>query len=164
MADHRAQVDELLADYRRSRDQLAEVHRELGAISASVANADGTVTATVGARGTLTGLTITDEAYQRFRPAELAAEIVRIAGAATVKALAGAGEVLAPALPAGTDPQALLLGTADLTAAEVSADVPAAGPRPRDEDVSADDFAARAEEDSFEDQNWVTRTQGPDPR
>jgi len=154
VADHRAQVDELLADYRRSRDQLAGVHRELAAITESVSSADGSVTATVGARGTLTGLTITDDAYRRYRPAELAAEIVRVTGAATVKSLARAAAVLAPVLPAGSDPQALLLGTADLTVDEIA---------PRDDDVSAADFSPDKNEDSFEDQSWVTQ-QGPNPR
>lgn len=153
-ADHRAQVDELLADYRRSRDQLAAVHRELGAISESVSSSDGAVTATVGARGTLTALTITEEAYQRYRPAALAAEIVRVTGAATIKALTNAGEVLAPALPTGTDPQALLLGTADLDGEEIA---------PADDGVSAADFDNEADE-SFEDQSWVTQTRRPEGR
>ncbi|MFC4004192.1 YbaB/EbfC family nucleoid-associated protein [Prauserella oleivorans] len=136
MTDHRAQVEQLLADYRRSRDQLAEVQRQLASITASASSDDGLITAMVGARGVLTGLEIADEAYERYRPAELAAQIVKLTGTATVKAFTGAGEVLAPALPSGTDPQALLLGTADLGAAELAP-----------EDVGDDD--------SFEDQNWL---------
>lgn len=124
MTDHHARVDELLAEYRRSKEHLASVHRQLGAISASASNADGSVTATVGPRGTLTGLTITDEAYRRFRPAELAKEIVQTTAAATVRALNEAGELLSPALPAGTDPQALLLGTADLGPEEIAPEQP----------------------------------------
>ncbi|TVT17116.1 YbaB/EbfC family nucleoid-associated protein [Amycolatopsis rhizosphaerae] len=139
MTEYRAQVDELLADYRRSREQLASVHRELGAVTASASDPDGLLTATVGARGALTGLVISDEAYHRYRPRELADQIVRAAGAATVRALAAAAEVLAPALPAGTDPQAVLFGTADLEAADI------APPKPV------------AEEDSYEDQNWMVR-------
>lgn len=139
VADHRAQVDELLADYRRSREQLAAVQRELSAISETSANADGTVTATVGARGTLIALELADQAYRRYRPAELAQEIVKVTAAATIKAFAGAGEVLAPVLPAGTDPQALLLGTADLA----------------DEEITPADKPNREPEESFEDQSWV---------
>ncbi|WP_199433997.1 YbaB/EbfC family nucleoid-associated protein [Qaidamihabitans albus] len=147
MSEHRAQVDELLADYHRSREQLACVHRELASISESATSDDGLVTATVGARGTLTGLVIAEETYERYRPAELAAQIVRVTGAATVRALAGAGEVLAPALPAGTDPQALLLGTADLGAAELTA-----------EQVPEDD------DESFEDQRWLDEAEWPRSR
>ncbi|QWF79312.1 YbaB/EbfC family nucleoid-associated protein [Amycolatopsis sp. CA-230715] len=119
MTEHRARVDELLAGYRRGRERLAAVHGELAAISASETGADGLVTATVGPRGTLTGLEIAEDAYRRLRPKELAEAIVRVAASATVKALREAGDVLAPSLPAGTDPHALLLGTADLEASEI---------------------------------------------
>jgi YbaB/EbfC DNA-binding family protein len=139
VTEHRAQVDELLADYRRSREHLASVHRELASVTASASDPDGLLTATVGPRGTLSGLVISDGAYRRYRPAELAEQIVRATGAATVRALAAAGEVLAPALPSGTDPQALLLGIGDLEPAEIAPPKPA------------------VDEDSFEDRNWVTR-------
>ena len=139
MTEHRIEVDELLADYRRSREHLASVQRELTSITASASDPDGLITVTVGSRGTLTGVTIDDAAYRRYRASELAEQIVRATGAATVRALTAAGEVLAPALPSGTDPQALLLGTGDLEATEIAPPV------------------ATVEEDSFEDQNWVTR-------
>ncbi|SFQ21379.1 YbaB/EbfC DNA-binding family protein [Amycolatopsis arida] len=143
MTEHSAQVAELLAGYRRSRDQLAEAQRELAAVTESASSAEGLVTATVNARGVLTGLVIADEAYQRYRPAELAREIVRVSAAATVRALRGAADVLAPALPDGTDPQALLLGTGDLAATEVTA-------------MGAAAAAAAADDDeSLEDQSWL---------
>jgi YbaB/EbfC DNA-binding family protein len=137
VTEHRTQVDELLADYRRSRDQLASLQRELASVTASERDADGLITATVGPRGTLTNLVIAEDAYRRYRPAELAERIVRTTGAATVRALDRAARVLAPALPGETDPQALLLGTGDLDATEIA---------PRD---------AAVEEDSYEDQNWL---------
>lgn len=138
MTEYRAQVDELLADYHRSRERLTTVHRELAAVSASASSDDGLVTATVGGRGVLTELVIAQEAYERYRPAELAAQIVRVTGEATITAFARTGEVLAPAVPAGTDPQALVLGTADL----VEEDIAASGPPEEDEA-------------SYEDQNWL---------
>jgi hypothetical protein len=137
VTEHRAQVDELLADYRRSRDQLAAVHRELASVTASAGDPENLVTATVGPRGTLTNLVIADAAYRRYRPAELAEQIVRATATATVRALAHAGEVLTPALPSGTDPQALLLGTGDLDAAEIAPQQPP------------------VEEESYEDQSWI---------
>lgn len=139
MTEHRTQVDELLADYRRSRAQLASVQRELTSITASASDPDGLLTVTVGPRGTLTGLAISDGAYRRYRPAELADQIVRATGAATVRAFTAASETLAPALPSGTDPQALLFGTGDLDASEIAPSRPV------------------VEDDSFEDKNWVTR-------
>lgn len=147
MSDHQAQVDELLADYRRSREQLASVQRELSSVSGSASSEDGLITATAGARGVLTGLVISDEAYKRYQPTELAAQIVKVASAAAVKAFAGAGELLAPALPSGTDPQALLLGTADLSPADITSER-----LPDDED------------ESFEDQSWLDHADWPGSR
>lgn len=149
MTTHRAQVEELLADYHRSREQLASVHCRLGAVSATESSDDGLVTATVSARGVLTGLVIADSAYERYRPAELAAQIVRVAGAATVTAFTDASELLTPVLPSGTDPQALLLGTADLAASDVAPE------------ATAED-AADAEE--FADHNWLDDSEWSRPR
>ncbi|MTD59058.1 YbaB/EbfC family nucleoid-associated protein [Amycolatopsis pithecellobii] len=131
MSEHRAQVDELLADYRRSRERLASVQRELSAVTASESDPDRLVTATVGARGTLTKLEISEEAYRRYRPAELADAIVRVTAAATARALSEAGEIMAPVLPAGADP---LLEGGEVAHARHA-----------------------AEEGSYEDRNWVTR-------
>lgn len=117
-ADHRAQVDELLADYRRSREQLASVHHRLASVSESATSADGLVTVTVGPGGVLTGLVISAAAY-RHPPAELAALIVATTAVAASQAAKVAGELVAPVLPADSDPAALLRGTADLTPAEL---------------------------------------------
>ncbi|WP_424189468.1 YbaB/EbfC family nucleoid-associated protein [Actinokineospora sp. G85] len=145
MADHAAQVEELLADYRRSREQLADVHRALAAISESATSPCGMVTATVSAQGALTGLDIEDGAYRRYRPAELAHVIVRTTAAADAVAARAAGHAVAPVLPAGTDPEALLRGTADLAPAEI------APPRAADPD------------DSFEHMTWL-ESDAPPPR
>lgn len=138
MTDHRAQVDELLADYARSREQLAMAHQRLAAITATERSADGAITVTVGSRGTVTGLSLADDVYRTHRPSELASEIMRLVTSASQRALGEAADVLAPMLPAGVDPKATLLGTADLTPDEVE-------PIPRDIEDD-EDFAAT---------NWV---------
>ncbi|GAA5128120.1 YbaB/EbfC family nucleoid-associated protein [Haloechinothrix salitolerans] len=145
MTDHRAQVNQLLADYARSREQLATVHQRLAAITATERSADGGITVTVGSRGTLTGLTLADDVYRAHRPSELATEILRLVTSASRRALAEAADVLAPTLPAGTDSKAMLRGTADLTPDELP---PEPRPTPRDspEDADDEDFAAT---------NWV---------
>ena len=116
MDDHRAQVDELLADYRRSREQLASVQRELAAVSGQASSPDGTVTAVVGGRGELTSLELSDVAYRRHRPEQLAELIVRTVNAAAANAAEGTYQALSAVLPASTDPEALVSGTADLEA------------------------------------------------
>ena len=142
--DHRAQVDELLADYRRSRDQLASVQRDLARVSGSATSPDGSVTAVVDARGTLTDLELTDGAY-RLRPAQLAQLIVRTTGEAAARAAEGAYRTLSPVLPAGTDPEALLRGTADLRPEEIRPEPVRRRPVDDDEDFEQRDWLAAAD-------------------
>ncbi len=135
-ADHRTQVDELLADYRRSREQLASVHHRLATVTESATSADGLVTATVGPGGVLTDLVIAENAY-RLRPTDLAALIVATTSAAATRAAKVAGDVLAPVLPSDADPVALLRGTADLTPADLMPPAPV--------------------EESYENQTWLEK-------
>ncbi|WP_035305342.1 YbaB/EbfC family nucleoid-associated protein [Actinokineospora inagensis] len=120
MTDHRTQVDDLIAEYQRSRDQLAEVHRALAAIRESATSPCGVVTATVSAQGVLTALHLRDDAYRVYRPAELAAVILRTTAAADAQAANAASHAVTPVLPQGTDPEALLNGTADLRQEEIT--------------------------------------------
>lgn len=145
--DHRAQVDELLADYRRSRDQLASVQRDLARISGSATSPDGSVTAVVDAKGALTDLELGDHAY-RQRPAQLAALIVRTTREAAAKAAEGAYRALSPVLPAGTDPEALLRGTADLRPEEIGVDETRAPEAARRRPAVVDD-------EDFEQREWL---------
>lgn len=139
VADHRAQVEDLLAGYRRSREQLGAVQRSLASVRETVTSDDGHVAVTVSASGTLLGLVIDEDAYRALRPADLAALIVSTTAEATARVTRQAGEVLAPVLPTDTDPAALLRGTADLSAAELTPLVPDTdGP-----------------EDTFEDKSWM---------
>ncbi|MFD4642106.1 YbaB/EbfC family nucleoid-associated protein [Lentzea sp. NPDC058436] len=114
MDDHRAQVAELLADYRRSREQLVSVQRELAAVSGQASSPDGVVTATVGSGGKLTGLELSELAYRRHRPEQLAELIVRTVAAAAAGAAEETYQALSAVLPTATDPEALVAGTADL--------------------------------------------------
>lgn len=136
-SDHQAQVEELLAEYRRSRERLADMQKSLGAITESVTSADGLVTARVGAHGTLTELVLADDAYMRYRPSELAKVIVRTVALATTKASETANRTVSPLLPVRTDPAALLAGTADLRPDEMT-------PKQQPQD-----------DDSFEDRSWL---------
>lgn len=138
VADHRAQVEDLIAGYRRSREQLGTVQRQLATVRETVTSEDGLVTVTVGASGTLVDLEIADGAYRALRPVELATLIVRTAVEATARVTRTASEVLAPVLPSDTDPEALLRGTADLSAEELTPPVVEAEP-----------------EESFEDKTWM---------
>lgn len=106
--DHQAEVDELLADYRRSQERLDETHRELGAVTAEASSSDSSVRVVVGHQGVLRDVVLSDDVYRRLRPAELAATIVRLTGQAAVAAAERTAAILAAALPAGADPDLLL--------------------------------------------------------
>lgn len=150
MSDYQDQVDELMADYRRSRDQLASVHQELNAIRESATSPDRTVTATVSGQGSLLDLNLTEDAYRRHAPAGLARLVVQTAAEAAGRAAARAQQTLSAVLPADTDPAALLAGRADLTEAEVTPpESPASQPaRPASPRVEHSD-------DGFEDRSWL---------
>jgi DNA-binding protein YbaB len=137
VADHRAQVADLIAGYRRSREQLGAVQRQLATVRETVTSEDGLVAVTVSASGALASLVIAEGAYRALRPADLAALIVRTTAEATARVTRAASEVLAPVLPTDSDPEALLHGTADLSAAELTP-VPAAEP-----------------DETFEDKSWM---------
>jgi DNA-binding protein YbaB len=144
MTDHRTQVAELVADYRRSREQLATMHKTLAAISVSATSSDGMVTATVGAQGRLTELVIDDAAYQRYRPADLAKLVVSITAQAAARVVEETSRTISPLLPTGTDPAALLAGTADLSAQEIAPEVPRRAAAHQDVD-----------EESYEEHSWL---------
>lgn len=149
--DHRAQVDELLADYRRSRDQLASVQRDLAKVSGAATSPDGSVTAVVDAKGTLTDLELAADAY-RLRPTQLAQLILRTTREAVAKAAEDTYRTLSPVLPAGTDPEALVRGTADLRPEEIEPPEP---PRRR---PAVDD------DEDFEQRDWLEAEAATTPR
>lgn len=120
MTDHQSEVDRLMAEYRRSREQLASVHRALAMLSVSESSRDGAITVTVGANGVPTGIDLHEETYRHYRPQRLAETIVRLTTAAAARAAEQAARILEPVLPPGTDPKALLAGTADLRPEEIT--------------------------------------------
>ncbi|HEY3752248.1 MAG TPA: YbaB/EbfC family nucleoid-associated protein [Pseudonocardiaceae bacterium] len=141
--NHRDEVAQLLADYRRSREQLASVHQALQSITESASSPDGLITVSVDSAGTLSGLKIADDAYRGYRPAELADAVLRATRSAAVRAGERARQALEPVLPADADPAAVLSGTADLTSEEI---------RPAPVRVRPDD------DETYEETTWMNRT------
>ncbi|MFC7341448.1 YbaB/EbfC family nucleoid-associated protein [Saccharopolyspora griseoalba] len=132
--NHRAEVDELLAEYRSSRERLAETHRALEAVTAEARSSDGAVRVVVGHQGVLREVVLAEDVYRRLRPAELAATVVRLTGQAAASAAERAAEILADVLPPGADPETFL------------GETPKPGPQPR--------AAARPAEDDLEDEDF----------
>jgi DNA-binding protein YbaB len=140
--DHQAEVDQLMADYRRSREQLVAAQRGMAAIRVTATSHDELVTVTVGPRGTLIDLVIDEQAYRRLRPSELAELIVRTTDVAVAGATKRMHEQLAPVLPADADPEAVLSGRADVSESELD-------PEP------ARPVRKSSEDDSFEHRDWL---------
>lgn len=150
--DHRAQVEELMADYRRSRERLAETHRDLASIAETAHSEDGRVQVVVGPQGVLREVVLADDVYERQRPAQLAATIVQLTAVAAQAAASRAADVLAEVLPMGTDPELLLGGHADGASDSV----------PRNESRRIDDNVENDVDEDFSDGNWLR--QGPAER
>lgn len=115
-----ADAEQLLAEYRRSREQLAAVHRALARLTVSESSHDGAITVTVGANGHLVDLDVHEETYRHYRPQRLAETVVALSATAAQRAVAEAARVLEPVLPPGADPVALLAGHADLRPDELA--------------------------------------------
>lgn len=156
MPDYQDQVDELLAEYRRSRERLVVAHQELAAIRETATSSDRTVTAVVGPQGVLSELTLSEEAYRRHAPAALAKLIVRTTAEAAERAARRAQDALAPVLPPDADPAAVLAGRADIADAEIMPPEPPAGPEPRPTGPAADRRADEPRDDEmFDDRSWL---------
>jgi DNA-binding protein YbaB len=168
MTDHQAEAEQLLAEYRRSREQLAAVQRALATLSVSERSQDGAVTVTVGAQGTLTNLEIHDETYRYYRPRQLAETILWLAQEAARRASVQAARLIEPVLPPGVDPAALLAGTADLRADEIlpdeiEPDEPFTSPRPLSDPLS-DSQRHWYGDDELRDRGWMRPAHGGDGR
>ena len=112
----RARLEELLGDYEQLRRGVAAAREQMRTMHGAAATTDGTINVTVDSRGRLTGLELTPRAYRRFSPSQLAAEIIRLTGAACDQVTGQMAEVMAPFLPDGIAYPDLLSGSADASA------------------------------------------------
>ncbi|WP_016698335.1 YbaB/EbfC family nucleoid-associated protein [Actinoalloteichus spitiensis] len=151
--DHQADVNALLADYRRSREQLGTVRRDLVAIRETASSPDRTVTATVGSQGALRDLTISPDAYRRHRPDELAKLVLTTVSEASQAASRAAERALAPVLPERVGSDSVLAGTGDLSDRDLLPGAEAVD-RGRNEDGDAASRGAD-EDDSFDAVSWL---------
>ncbi|WP_139219562.1 YbaB/EbfC family nucleoid-associated protein [Actinopolyspora alba] len=118
MTDHRTQVEEMIADYRRSSQRLSEVDEELASIEETAADERGDVSVTVGSGGALRRVWLAEQVYRTHSPDELGGLIVRLSATATARIAERTDAVLATVLPSGSDPAAL---RADSTTTAASA-------------------------------------------
>ncbi|MEU9345163.1 YbaB/EbfC family nucleoid-associated protein [Streptomyces sp. NPDC048278] len=107
------QIEDLLDQYRRQRDEAAETRRRINETTATVTAPRQTVKITVGAQGEVTAIEFPTGAYRRMAPKELADVLLSTLRQARAEALEGVSGVLAERLPSGVTVPDLLQGRVD---------------------------------------------------
>ncbi|MGW5651286.1 YbaB/EbfC family nucleoid-associated protein [Streptomyces humi] len=107
------QIEDLLEQYRRQRDEAAETRRRINETTATVTAPRQTVKITVGAQGEVTAIEFPTGAYRRMAPKELADVLLTTLRQARAEALEGVAGVLAEQLPPGVTVPDLLQGRVD---------------------------------------------------
>jgi DNA-binding protein YbaB len=98
----RARFDDVVSQYQRLRHGLDDIQERLSRLAVTAESADGTVRATVGARGQLIDLRLDREIYRRGDPDELARTILRTVEQAVAKTTGQVQEMVGEYLPAGS--------------------------------------------------------------
>ncbi|WP_035839346.1 YbaB/EbfC family nucleoid-associated protein [Kitasatospora azatica] len=107
-------LNEILAEYRRKRDGVLQMQRQLSSTAATVKSRDRMISVTVDALGTVTALKFESKDYQSMEPAELAALVLDTMQKARDKVRADAKQIMDPFLPRGTAFEDLSSGKLDL--------------------------------------------------
>src|SRR5262245_5582741 len=71
-----AQIEQLMADYRRHRDEAVDMQEKVRALVATITSAKGLMTAVVGVRGDLRSVVFHSRGYRSMAPAELANVVI----------------------------------------------------------------------------------------
>jgi DNA-binding protein YbaB len=98
----RARFDDVVSQYQRLRHGLDDIQERLSRLAVTAESADGTVRATVGARGQLIDLRLDREIYRRGDPDELARTILRTVEQAVARTTGQVQEMVGEYLPAGS--------------------------------------------------------------
>lgn len=107
------QIEDLLEQYRRQREEAAETRRRINATTSTATAPRQTVKVTVGAQGEVTAIEFPTGAYRRMAPKELADVLLATVRQARSEALDGVAGVLAGELPPGVTVADLLQGRVD---------------------------------------------------
>lgn len=98
----RARFDDVVSQYQRLRHGLDDIQERLSRLAVTAESADGTVRATVGARGQLIDLRLDREIYRRGDADELARTILQTVEQAVTKTTGQVQEMVGEYLPAGS--------------------------------------------------------------
>jgi DNA-binding protein YbaB len=107
-------LDELLQNYQRKRDEMTELQERLRSASSTVTSDSGLVTVTIGGRGEITELKFNSQAYRKMPAAQLSQVILDTIAKAKRAASAQVRGAIAPLLPKGMNFDALMDGKFDI--------------------------------------------------
>ncbi|MEC3997659.1 YbaB/EbfC family nucleoid-associated protein [Actinacidiphila sp. DG2A-62] len=106
-------IEELLALYRRQREEAAETRRRINEVTGTATAPRQAVKVTVGAQGDVTAIEFPTGAYRRMAPKELADALLATIREARAEALEKVAELTSLALPPGVKVADLLRGEVD---------------------------------------------------
>jgi DNA-binding protein YbaB len=98
----RARFDDVVSQYQRLRLGLDDIQERLSRMAVTAESPDGTVRATVGARGQLIDLRLSREIYRRGDPDELARTILHTVEQAVTKTGDQVRDMVGEFLPSGS--------------------------------------------------------------
>jgi hypothetical protein len=110
------QIEDLLAQYRRQREEAVETRRRINATTSTATAPRQTAKVTVGAQGEVTALEFPTGAYRRMAPKELADVLLTTIQQARSEALKSVDAIISAQLPPGITLSNLLQGQVDPTA------------------------------------------------
>ncbi len=107
-------VEQLMADYHRQLDQLAEHQRKMSEVTATATSPRKQVSVTLGAQGQMVDLRFPNDAYRDMAPMELANLITETFNAARAQVMKQQRELMMANAPAGMDLSKMFGDNADL--------------------------------------------------
>ncbi|MFD4644475.1 YbaB/EbfC family nucleoid-associated protein [Lentzea sp. NPDC058436] len=110
-----AKIQELMADFQRQRESLAETQRRMREISGVAVAPRQAVKVAVNSNGELTEITFPTGAYKNMAPKELADVLLAVVGEARANAMKSVMELVGGQLKGSDSIAEMLGGEADLT-------------------------------------------------
>ncbi|MFD3583847.1 YbaB/EbfC family nucleoid-associated protein [Streptomyces sp. NPDC058683] len=114
MSGYEQEIEQLLADYRKRRDEADSVRRRINEVTGTATAPRRVVKVTVSARGEVTDIDFPTGAFRRMTPKELADVLRTTIAEARAAALTEVDSMIFDHVPLGLSPSALLSGTADI--------------------------------------------------
>lgn len=115
MSDYEQEVETLLAQYRKQRDEASETRRRINEVTATATAPRRVVKVTVSARGDVGDIEFPTAAFRSMTPKELGEVLKATIAEARSNALEQIDKMGFSGIPGGLSPSDLLTGRADIS-------------------------------------------------